>query len=81
MNELKHHHIDLLKMDIEASEYDVVPDIIKSDIFIKQILIEVHHRFPNIGIQKTKEIFSLLKDAGYKIAAISETREEYTFIR
>jgi FkbM family methyltransferase len=81
MKDLRHAHIDLVKMDIEGSEYDVIPDIIKSNIPIKQILIEVHHRFEGIGIKKTKEIFALLNNAGYKLAAISKRKEEYTFIK
>jgi FkbM family methyltransferase len=81
MKEFQHDHIDLLKMDIEGSEYDTIPDIIKSKIPVKQLLIEVHHRFTGIGIKKTKEIFACLNSAGYKIAAISKSKEEYTFLK
>lgn len=34
--------IDVLKMDIEGSEFDVVPNLVKSGIEIGQLLIEVH---------------------------------------
>lgn len=30
MNELEHDHIDILKLDIEGSEFDVIPDILHS---------------------------------------------------
>jgi FkbM family methyltransferase len=75
-----HTKIDLLKMDIEGSEYAVVKDIISSDIKIKQLCVEVHHRFPGMGINKTKEMVHFLNQAGFKIIAISDTRLEYTFI-
>jgi len=81
MNDLGHTHIDLLKMDIEGSEYDVIPDILQSSIPINQILIEVHHRFEGIGLNKTKEMIHRLNMVGYKIAAISDSRDEYTFIK
>jgi len=81
MKENGHIKIDLLKMDIEGSEYAVIKDIIGSNIQINQLCVEVHHRFTGIGTGKTKEMIHLLNQAGYKIAAISDTRLEYTFIR
>lgn len=81
MQELDHEHIDLLKMDIESSEYEVIPDIISSNLPITQILVEVHHRFEGMDIGKTREMIRCLNSAGYKIAALSDTREEYTFIK
>ena len=41
----KHKKIAFLKMDIEGSEYDVLENIVKSNLFIGQILIEFHDRF------------------------------------
>jgi FkbM family methyltransferase len=81
MQENSHTHIDLLKMDIEGSEYAVLDNILKEKIDIKQICVEVHHRFEGIGIAKTKELVRKLNENGYYIVAISDTREEYTFVR
>lgn len=81
MQELGHDKIDLLKMDIEGSEYCVLKDILDAEIPIKQILVEFHHRFPGIGIKATKTIIDRLNRAGYAIAGISKSKEEYTFIR
>lgn len=81
MHENNHTHIDLLKMDIEGSEYAVIDNILKEGIDIKQICVEVHHRFEGIGIVKTKELVRKLNENGYYIVAISETKEEYTFVR
>ena len=39
-NELGHDVVDVLKMDIEGSEYDVIKSILTSSVLIKQILIE-----------------------------------------
>lgn len=81
MKENGHSHIDLLKIDIEGSEYDVIDDILKEKIDIVQICVEVHHRFPGIGVEKTKDMVKKLNANGYYIVAISDTREEYTFVR
>jgi FkbM family methyltransferase len=81
INELGHKKIDILKMDIEGSEYDVMDDILNSGVNISQILVEVHHRFPGMGIKKTVELVNKLNSAGYKIAKISDNHEEYSFIK
>jgi len=80
MKENSHSKIDLLKMDVEGSEYGVLENILDEKIFPKQILVEFHHRFAQIGIDKTKQIISKLNKAGYKIAKISESKLEYTFL-
>lgn len=81
MQELGHSYIDILKIDIEGAEYEVIKDIYNSNIRPKQILIEFHHRFPNVGITKTKEAIDLIRHMGYKLYSVSETNEEYCFIR
>ncbi len=81
MGELNHNHIDILKMDIEGAEYDVIDHIINNKIEVKQLLVEFHHRFPKIGIQKSKKAIRDLKQAGYKIFHISNNGEEYSFIK
>ena len=38
----KHNQIDLIKIDIEGSEYEVMPEIIKNKDKIKMVLCETH---------------------------------------
>ncbi len=81
VGELGHKCIDVLKMDIEGAEYEVIPDILKLGIEIKQILIEFHHRlYPN-GNQKTRDVIKLLKQYDYHAFATSEILEEVSFIK
>jgi FkbM family methyltransferase len=80
MKELKHNEIEVLKMDIEGAEYAVIKDIVNSTIRPKQLLVEFHHRFPNVGACKTKEAIKDLRDIGYAIFSISSTGEEISFI-
>ena len=80
MKELKTNKIDLLKMDIEGAEYSILKDIQSNSIRPKQLLVEFHHRFPNIGIGETKTAIKIIKDMGYQLFSVSETGEEYSFI-
>lgn len=81
MYELGHNHIDVLKMDIEGSEYAVIDNILDSKISITQILIEFHDRFFEKGNLKSKEAIEKLKLNGYEIFAISDSFEEISFIK
>jgi FkbM family methyltransferase len=80
LSELQHPHIDLLKMDIEGAEYAVIDDLIASRILVKQLLVEFHHRWKEIGISKTKEAVRNLNATGYRIFAVSPNGEEYGFL-
>ena len=56
-------------------------DVLKSGVKIKQWLIEFHHRFDNVGVNKTKQAIQLLNKNGYKIFDVSDTGEEFSFIK
>ncbi len=78
---LGHTRIDLLKMDIEGAEYEVLEGLLASPIQPTQLLVEFHHRFPAIGLEKTADIICRLKKASYKIFAISDVGREVSFLR
>ncbi len=77
---LGHSRIDLLKMDIEGAEYEVLEGMLASPIKPGQLLVEFHHRFPAIGLEKTADMISLLRKVGYKIFAVSDTGREVSFL-
>jgi len=81
MNELNHNNVDILKMDVEGAEYDVIDDIISSGIRPSQILVEFHHRFPGIGIEKTKNAIFSIRNAGYRLFSVSSTNQECSFVK
>ena len=80
VGDLGHTRISLLKMDIEGSEYEVIPSILASGIEIDQWLIEFHHRLLAGGVEKTRQSLALLKAAGFKLYAVSSRGEEFSFV-
>lgn len=81
MKMLGHKQVDLLKMDVEGAEYDVIDDICHLNTVIPQVLIEFHHYFNEVGVQRTVHAIDMLNSAGYKIFSISPSGREYSFIR
>jgi len=75
----KHGHssIDLLKMDIEGFEYDIVDDILRRSIPVRQICLEFHPWLSRRG--RTWKTIGSLYRAGYRI--IYKHRGDYTFLR
>jgi FkbM family methyltransferase len=80
VQKLAHKKIDLLKMDIEGAEYEVIEGILAARHRPKQLLVEFHHRFPQIGKQKTVDSLMALREAGYRVAAVSSTGYEVSFV-
>ena len=72
---------DLLRMDIEGAEYAVLDDMLETGILPRQLLVEFHHRFPQVGLEATRRAIARLRAAGYRIAAVSDTGREVTFLR
>ena len=81
MRTLGHARIDLLKMDIEGAEYEVVTDLLDSGIVVEQLLVEFHHRWPEVGISRTTHAIHQLNKAGYRIFSVSASGEEYGFLK
>jgi FkbM family methyltransferase len=81
MKELGHDHIDILKIDIEGSEYAVLRDILESGIKIGQILVEYHHFFDNVSVADTEASVALLNKHHYSIFHISAVGYEYSLLR
>lgn len=80
MDDLGHSHIDILKLDIEGAEYDVIDDILSSEIRPSQFLVEFHTRFPGGGKPKTKRAIDSLRSAGYRLFHVSQSNEEFCFV-
>lgn len=80
MGEFGHNEIDILKMDIEGSEFDVIEDILKDEILFTQLCVEVHDYYFRDGNRKLKALIRILNEYGYLIGSI-KGENEITFIK
>jgi FkbM family methyltransferase len=78
--ELNHTHIDVLKMDIEGSEYEVIDAILDSPVTIDQILVEFHDRNFEQAEPRSKETVKKLSEKDYFGFGCSLSYEEISFV-
>jgi FkbM family methyltransferase len=81
MQELGHGSIDVLKLDIEGAEYEVLEDLIREKIPVRQLLLEFHHRLSSFGKGKTKQALSMLKDYGMRVFYVCPRFQVFTLIQ
>lgn len=79
MKDLGDTEIDLLKMDIEGSEYAVIADMLEKRIRPMQICVEFHHRKFGYLESQTREAIAGLRAAGYRVFYVSPGGREYGF--
>jgi FkbM family methyltransferase len=75
-----HHQIDLLKIDIEGAEYEVLYDMLKRRLPVKQVLVEFHHGILP-GIKRRESVRAILKmiAGGYKL--LDQCGSNHAFLR
>lgn len=80
MRELGHERLDLLKMDIEGAEYDVVDDLLASELRPPQLMLEFHHGMYGISLSRTEATLDKLRAAGYRIFDAQPTGREFSLL-
>jgi len=74
-------HLDIVKMDIEGSEYDVMEDWIARDFFpMDQLLVEWHFRWLDEQSRHDRVLKGLI-DRGWYVAHSQNNGQEQTFLR
>ena len=77
MKELGHDHIELLKLDVEGSEYAILEHLLSRKIFPRQVAVEFHDwLFPGLG-GKTRETIAALVGHGYRL--VRREDHDHTF--
>ena len=67
--------IDLLKMDIEGFEYDILDQLLRQGVFVRQICVEFHAW---LKPGRTRQTIAKLHKSGYRI--IHKHRGDHTFL-
>lgn len=81
MQQLGHTRVNVVKMDIEGGEYKALEDLVASNLDVRQILVEFHHHFADVGIDATANAVKALREAGYRIFHISDRGLEMSFLK
>jgi FkbM family methyltransferase len=80
MHECAVDSIDVMKMDIEGSEYPVIHGLCRSDMRPKQLLVEFHHGLHGISVEETRKAVASLREAGYLVFDVSPWGREFSFL-
>jgi len=80
MRRLGHKELDILKLDIEGSEYEVIDQILQQALPIRQLLVEYHHQFDAIDVSRTLGSINKLRASGWLVFHVSESGRELSFI-
>jgi FkbM family methyltransferase len=81
MQSLGHTRIDVLKLDIEASEFEAIPDILASGIEIGQLLVEIHYHFRSRSFRAGMDLVRQIKASGMRCIHVSPRGFEFSFVR
>lgn len=73
--------IDILKIDVEGTEYELISQIINCPVPIGQLLVEFHHRAGVGSLDATVRSVQQLRAAGFQLFHVSETSSEFSFLR
>ncbi len=76
-----HSELDILKMNIEGSEFFAIPQLLEDGCRPKQICVGTHSRFFADGDELYDNMMHCLKEAGYKPVWVSEDGDDYCFVR
>lgn len=77
-----HQRINILKMDIEGSEFKVIDSLDRIDgLIIDQICMETHQRFFEDGMKLIKNMNLKLYQMGYVLIYASSDYIDFTYVR
>lgn len=80
LNDLGHSRIDVLKIDVEGTEFDCLPEILDSGIEIGQLLVEIHYNHPSRSFPEGARLLKRVTDAGFQCFDISSRGFEFAFV-
>ncbi|KAK2706985.1 hypothetical protein QYM36_014869 [Artemia franciscana] len=72
-NNHTHRIIDILKIDVEGSEFETIPDMLRTGTLenVRQLLLEIHN-FLGYNLREYYSIYWLLHSYGFVSVAVEE---------
>jgi FkbM family methyltransferase len=80
LRELGHQRLDVLKLDIEGSEYEVLDDLLDHGLLPPQLLVEFHHGAGGVTLDQTEQSLEKLCRAGYRVFDARATGREFSLV-
>lgn len=80
LGELGHERVDVLKLDVEGSEFDALPDALSAGAPIGQLLVEIHYHFPQRSFRLGLDLIARAKGAGMDCFYVSDRGLEFGFV-
>lgn len=81
IRQLGHKKVDILKMDIEGSEFKVIENLDQEESsIIGEICMEIHERFFENPIVHLKKLLKCLKKKNFTIAHVGKELDVVTFV-
>jgi FkbM family methyltransferase len=77
MAELGDERVDLLKLDIEGSEYDILPALDLPSLGVRTLCVELHHSRP---VREARKQLDALRAQGYRLVSC-KWPASYTLVR
>lgn len=81
LRELEHARVDVLKLDVEGSEFDAVPELLAAGIQVDQLLVEIHYHFPTRSFAQGLALIRQIKTCGLECCYVSPRGFEFAFVR
>lgn len=79
MQQNGHTHIDLLKLDIEGCEYEVIDEILRGKIKVRQLCADFDYGYVR-GVRRSQAIRAMLKLIAHGYMLVSQDGANHTFI-
>lgn len=77
MEQFGYDHLDVLKMDVEGSEFLALPEILNSGVKFDQLCMETHARMFPDSVEKIRGMKRLLNENGYLMVSNGATKQTY----
>lgn len=81
MKDVGQDRIDVLKLDVEGTEYTCVPEFLSANIRPPQLLVELHYETGNRGqMDQARRLVDAIRAAGYLLFDRSAVGRELSFV-